>query len=202
MALPVLVATAEEQVSDLVFLSLRHDTWPDQFARWRTSLSDLRLVALGSVTELDDEATLNVYSLKHWEQQELVLANLEGVLDENLLFGANLEFFIILTLADIFELEKFLWPLVTRLIQNVLILMDPLVLLKVDFASVRLTWDLDTPQLLVENVEVHLWIDVWEHLSLGHDVWDDSVVEVLVQQLKLKHLLDSHELCQVLHCKG
>ena len=123
---------------------------------------------------------------------------MESVLDEHLLLGANLELLVILAVADVLELEKFLGPLMTILRQNVLILVDPLVLFEFDLTSVRLTWDLDAPQLLVVNIKMHLRINVWKHLPLVHYIWDDSVVEVLIQQLQLKHLLDGHELGQIL----
>lgn len=66
-------------------------------------------------------------------------------------------------------------------IENVLVLMDPLVLLKIEFSAVTLTGNLNSPKLVLVDVEVHLRINIWKELSFIHDVWNDVVVELLIE---------------------
>lgn len=59
--------------------------------------------------------------------------------------------------------------------------MDPLVLLKIEFSAVTLTGNLNSPKLVLVDVEVHLRINIWKELSFIHDVWNDVVVELLIE---------------------
>ena len=90
---------------------------------------DLVLLLFGLITELNHEATGNGDSVSHWENHELVLGNLENILNQDIFFFTNLEFRICFVLSNLTVVDEELRPLVTLLIENVLVVMEPLILL-------------------------------------------------------------------------
>lgn len=119
--------------------------------------------------------------LKNWKEQELVLGDLEGVLDEYFFFLTDLQISIILVFTKVLEVEKFLGPLIATFVEHILVLMNPRFLLEVNFACITLAWDLHAPETFLEYVEMHLGVNIWEHLSNSHYIGNDAIIEVLVE---------------------
>ena len=109
---------------------LRHDSRSDQLTRRRRCLPYFRFLAFGSVAKLDNEAAPDMDSLEYREKHELVLVNLECVLDEDLLLGADPQFFVIFALTKVLEFKKLLRQLIAILEKLVLVLVNPFILLK------------------------------------------------------------------------
>ena len=118
--------------------------------------------------------------IKHGKHQKLVRRDLEGELNEHILLWSYLEFRVGLILTNFVKIEQFLWPLMAIFIQYVLIIVDPLVVLKIDFSGNTFVGHSDAPEALVVDIQVHFWINIWEHLSLVHNNWNNSVVKFLV----------------------
>lgn len=118
--------------------------------------------------------------IKHGKHQKLVLRYLEGELNEHILLWSYFEFRVGLILTNFVKIEQFLWPLMAIFIQYVLIIVDPLVVLKIDFSGNTFVGHSDAPEALVVDIQVHLWINIWEHLSLVHNNRNNSVVKFLV----------------------
>lgn len=105
MALFIFVTTTEKDVCDCFFSCLWEDTWSDQFSRNGLSLGYSWLLIFRFITELDDKTSGDRDSISKWENEELVLANIEYVLDEDVLFLTNLKFWIVETLSELLEIN-------------------------------------------------------------------------------------------------
>lgn len=103
-----------------------------------------------------------------------------NILNEDLLVGLNLE------VGEVEKFNQFVSSATVGRLELVMIVMEPLILLEVDKASLSLHCTFEAPQSVLVNEQVHLRICCRVHGISHENSGDDVVVPLLVDEVHLQ----------------
>lgn len=115
------------------------------------------------------------------------------VLNQDLLVRLDLE------VSKIEQLNELVAGRSVSGLELMVVVMEPLILLEVDHASLGLDCTLETPEGVLVDEQVHLGVSGRVH-CVGHENSGDAVVvEILVDQVHLKLSVQWEEACDITH---
>jgi hypothetical protein len=93
------------------------------------------------------------------------------------------KFFIVIEF-EISKAEEKSW----LFINSILTIVSPVIFFKVNFFDSLVRVESHSVEFLILDEKMQVLLDDWIQVSISHDLWDNFVIEVLIQKLPLEQL--------------
>lgn len=173
-----LIASHEQELLDALVDALRGDTWTKQLFGWARDMRHNSEWLVWSRFHNDTPGHKDSFFKR--ENDELIPSQLMDVVGQD---------FLIVSELKLLKSEEKSWPVLS----DVLAIMAPLILFKVDFSG-RVVWLKNhTVDFLIFDVKMLVFLDDWVELSVSHDLRNNLVVEMMIEEVPLEKLFDRQE---------